>query len=139
MERTAYFIGYNSLEDFLEHADPALPVYLSLVSHEERGPQGVPIVYGDVRVFQIRDGLAHYWLFRAATMVGFEPDEKKVQAAHSALDCVRSILAGRGFSVVPATVAVPKDLRLMRADTGLMRFDKERYEFVLTEDEPEAA
>ncbi len=134
MERTAYFIGYNSLEDFMTHADPALPVYLSLVSHEERGPHGVPIVYGEVRAFQIRDGLAHYWLFRAATMVGFT-DEKKVKAAHSALDCVRSILAGRGFSVVPATVAVPRDLRLMRAGTGLMHFDEDRYEYVLTEPE----
>ena len=136
-ERAVYYIGYNSLEDFLEHADPTLPVYLSLVSHEERGPHGVPIVYGDVWAFQIRDGLAHYWLFRAATMVGFEPNEKKVKAAHSALDCVRSILAGRGFSVVPATVAVPRDLRLMRAGTGLMHFDEDRYEYVLAEAETE--
>ncbi len=112
-------------------------MYLSLVSHEDRGPYGIPIRYGEVRVFQIRDGLAHYWLFRAATVVGYdsEENEKRVKAAHSAHDRVKDILAGRGFSVVPATVAVPRDLRLMRADTDLLRFDEERWEYVLTEPE----
>ena len=132
-----FYIGYNSLEDFLAHADPGLPVYLSLVSHEEAGPHGVPIVYAEVRAFQIRDDLAHYWLFRASSRVGHRPNERKAKAAHSALETVHTILAERGLSVVPATVAVPRDLRLMRATTALLRFDEERGEYLLAQAEEE--
>jgi len=134
-----FYIGYNSLEDFIAHANPDLPVYLSLVFHEARGPYGIPIRYGEIWVFQIRDGLAHYWLFRAATAVGHDPKEKekRAQAAYSALDRVKDILVGHGFSLIPATVAVPRDLRLMQADTGLLRFDKERGEYVLAKPEAE--
>jgi len=126
-----FYIGYDSLEDFLEHANLKAPVYVSLVSLDDQGPHGVPIRYSDVRVFQIRNALAHYWLFRvqAATTVGYAPDTKGVKAAFSALESVKDILQSRGFSIVPATVAVPRDLRLMRASTGLMRFDKSQGEF----------
>jgi len=129
-----FFIGYETLETWAQAADPALPVYAMLV--ETTGPTGnYGLAWREVqaRVFQVRDGQAHYCLITVAgwqTIHGKALDAEKRQqqdrAARSAWRHIAAWLREQGYHVTQATVAVPKDLRLLNGAAAFLTYDQEQ-------------
>jgi len=134
-----YFIGYDTLEAWAEAADLSLPVYATLVESTQSTDRRYGLAWREVqiRVFQVRDGLAHYVLMTVGgwmTTGGKTLDEQKEQAqrraAESAWKHVQEWLYTHGFDVHQGTVAVPNNLRLLNGAALFLEYDREKGEYV---------
>jgi hypothetical protein len=129
-ERTPLFVGYNTLEEWLEALFPDRPVLaMQLVEpgREEAGMRTDTLV---VICQQISaDGHVHYCRLRAASLTRcygepFNTDWREREAAWRSLwDVVKEILRERGLTYRGATVAPPQHLRFLEARADGIAFD----------------
>jgi hypothetical protein len=136
-ERTPLFVGYGTLEKWMQALLPDRPVLaMPLV---EQGPEQSGMRTDTLVVVcqQIdSDGHVHYCRLRAASLTRcygepFNTDWREREAAWRSLwDAVQEILRERSLTYRSATVAPPQHLRFLEARAEGIAFDPATKRFV---------
>ncbi len=133
------FIGFATLEDWLNVADPTLPTYLLPIV--ERGVEqgGLRIDTLVVICQQLNErGHVHYCRLRAADLTRcfgdpFDTDWRDREAAWRSLAVeVTAELCSRNLTLLSATIAPPRSLRLLEGRSDRIRFDAVTRRFTRT-------
>jgi hypothetical protein len=130
-ERTPLFVGYATLEQWLDALLPDRPVLAMPLVEPGKEQSGMRTDTLVVTCQQIdADGHVHYCRLRAASLTRcygepFNTDWKEREAAWRSLwDAVQEILRERGLTYRSATVASPSHLRFLEARAEGIAFDR---------------
>lgn len=131
------FIGYSGVESFARNIEPGARVYLMLLEDHAIGSQGVGAMSCALTAQStILDDVAYVRVIvaRVQTVQGepFDTGEarERTAAALEALRIVREWLTRRGFEVVEATIAAPRDLKYLEGQAECLRYDKARRTYI---------
>jgi hypothetical protein len=127
------FIGFGTLEDWLEAIDSSCPVQADCVVEQDgtNKPLGLAYYKQVIVVSQpARDSVlyARVVVDRYDSMNGHTPifdEEKHLRRSKSAWEVTRTWLIEHGLTVQRAVVAMPRSLKLLEGHAEFMRYDKE--------------
>lgn len=143
MKTEGFFVGVGLLEDLVKTHRRRHPMYVELVAERQGSQIGI---HGELQVLivaDVQDGVCRYWrklVARHELIAGRPTDELRWTAQRSCaaacLEAVKEYVKKEitfglddfdypGGHVLAATVAMPRDLRLLDGDTKLLRFNRD--------------
>lgn len=135
------WIGYGRVEQLADNTDPGKTVYIKGTSETQpSGRDGVATRIYSVRVSHLTPEAVHYVEIRTGRILmhangPFEEEDaiKAQQRTDDAEELVAAWLRSKGFRVINAIIAEPKDIKLLSGGAHFMKFDEETGRIVAAE------
>lgn len=127
------WIGYGSVEQLAEQIDPGKTVYVKGTTETHASDaSGIAIKIFSVRISHLTPEAVHYVEIRTGRITMHaqgpfsEEDAQKAQArTGDAEQIIMAWLKSKGFNVINAIIAEPKDIKLLNGGAHCMRYDEE--------------
>ena len=126
---TPVFVGYQAFEKWLEYVNPSKPVYV-LSLGGRRTSDGGYTATGDIHTHcQQLDGAGtiHYCRLCTVNIPLYEDTQKRAKPPNgwnSLPSAIEALLLKKGLTVLPAAIAVPRDIQMLDGSADCIRFDR---------------